>query len=64
MQQQAVPVDFWSAQACAAAAPQLSPSIQGGLFFPRTGHFIDLYQVVGALFDAAQAAGVRFARRR
>lgn len=64
LQQQAVPVDYWSAQAVHAAAPQLSPSLQGGLFFPRTGHFVDPYRVVGALFDAAQAAGVRFARRQ
>ncbi|WP_153785842.1 FAD-dependent oxidoreductase [Pseudomonas sp. EMN2] len=64
LQQQAVPVDYWSAQTVQAAAPQLSPSIQGGLFFPRTGHFVDPYRVVDALFDAAQAAGVRLAQRQ
>ncbi len=37
MQQQAVPVDFWSAETVREAAPQLSPSLLGGLFFPRTG---------------------------
>ncbi|WP_248921080.1 FAD-dependent oxidoreductase [Pseudomonas entomophila] len=60
MRQQAVPVDFWAAQAVRHAAPQLSTQVQGGLFFPRTGHFIDPYHVVNTLFDAAQAAGVRF----
>jgi len=60
MQQQNVQVDFWSADTVRAAAPQLSTSIQGGLFFPRTGHFIDPYQVVCALFEAAKANGVRF----
>ncbi|MFK0311216.1 NAD(P)/FAD-dependent oxidoreductase [Pseudomonas sp. NPDC090233] len=60
MQQQAVPVEFWSADAVRMAAPQLSPSLLGGLFFPRTGHFIDPYQVVCELFEAARASGVRF----
>ncbi|MFJ4154100.1 NAD(P)/FAD-dependent oxidoreductase [Pseudomonas sp. NPDC089752] len=60
MQQQTVPVEFWSADAVRMAAPQLSPSLLGGLFFPRTGHFIDPYQVVCKLFEAARASGVRF----
>lgn len=60
MQQQAVAVDFWSAQSVRAAAPQLSSSLLGGLFFPRTGHFIDPYRVVCELFEAAKAIGVRF----
>ena len=60
MQQQAVPVDFWSAETVREAAPQLSPSLLGGLFFPRTGHFIDPYRVVCELFEAAKASGVRF----
>jgi glycine/D-amino acid oxidase-like deaminating enzyme len=64
MRQQAVAVQAWSAQQVRDAAPQLSRTIQGGLFFPRTGHFIDPYRVVCALFDAAQAAGVRFAKRQ
>ncbi|MFV3403254.1 MULTISPECIES: NAD(P)/FAD-dependent oxidoreductase [Pseudomonas] len=63
MQEQAVPVTFWPAQQVRDAAPQLSESLQGGLFFPRTGHFIDPYRVVSALFDAALAAGVQFASR-
>jgi D-amino-acid dehydrogenase len=62
MQQQAVPVDFWSAEAIREAAPQLNPSLLGGLFFPKTGHFIDPYRVVCELFEAAKASGVRFAR--
>jgi D-amino-acid dehydrogenase len=62
MQAQGVPVDLWSAQAVSEAAPQLSPSILGGLFFPRTGHFLDPYQVVCELFSAARASGVRFLR--
>ncbi|MBJ9978237.1 FAD-binding oxidoreductase [Pseudomonas sp. S75] len=60
MQAQAVPVQRWSADAVREAAPQLSSALLGGLFFPRTGHFIDPYRVVGALFEAAQAHGVRF----
>ncbi|EKT4530752.1 NAD(P)/FAD-dependent oxidoreductase [Pseudomonas sp. CJQ_7] len=60
MQQQAVPVDFWSAETVREAAPQLSPSLLGGLFFPCTGHFIDPYRVVCELFEAAKASGVRF----
>ena len=62
MQAQGVPVDQWSAEAVNEAAPQLSPSILGGLFFPRTGHFLDPYQVVCELFNAARASGVRFLR--
>jgi D-amino-acid dehydrogenase len=62
MQAQDVPVDQWSAEAVSEAAPQLSPSILGGLFFPRTGHFLDPYHVVCELFSAARAGGVRFLR--
>ncbi|WDY56782.1 NAD(P)/FAD-dependent oxidoreductase [Pseudomonas sp. PSKL.D1] len=62
MQQQGVPVDLWSADEVNAAAPQLNPSMLGGLFFPRTGHFIDPYRVVSELFEAARACGVRFMR--
>ncbi|MBK4990157.1 NAD(P)/FAD-dependent oxidoreductase [Pseudomonas sp. S36] len=60
MQQQAVPVELWSARQVQAAAPQLNPSLLGGLFFPSTGHFIDPYRVLCELFEAAQAEGVRF----
>ncbi|BBH44853.1 NAD(P)/FAD-dependent oxidoreductase [Pseudomonas sp. KU43P] len=60
MQQQGVPLDMWSAGAVHDAAPQLNPSILGGLFFPRTGHFLDPYRVVCELFEAAKANGVRF----
>ncbi|AZF11067.1 D-amino acid dehydrogenase family protein in hydroxy-L-proline catabolic cluster [Pseudomonas sp. R2-37-08W] len=61
---QGVPVAFWSAEAVHAAAPQLSEAIQGGLFFPATGHFLDPYTVVGALVDAAKALGVDFLQQR
>lgn len=64
MQQQNVPVQYWSAEAIRAAAPQLSERLQGGLFFPATGHFVDPFHVVGELVCAAEAAGVQFLRRR
>ncbi|AZF42811.1 D-amino acid dehydrogenase family protein in hydroxy-L-proline catabolic cluster [Pseudomonas sp. R1-43-08] len=64
MMAQGVPVAFWSAEAVHAAAPQLSEAIQGGLFFPSTGHFLDPYTVVGALVDAAKALGVDFLQQR
>ncbi|AZF48030.1 MULTISPECIES: FAD-binding oxidoreductase [unclassified Pseudomonas] len=64
MMAQGVPVAFWSAEAVHAAAPQLSEAIQGGLFFPATGHFLDPYTVVGALVDAAKALGVDFLQQR
>ncbi|MFJ2280139.1 NAD(P)/FAD-dependent oxidoreductase [Pseudomonas sp. NPDC087803] len=60
MRQQQVPVDFWSASAVRDTAPQLSEQIQGGLFYPRTGHFLDPYQVVCELVSAAKTAGVQF----
>ncbi|MCU1770680.1 NAD(P)/FAD-dependent oxidoreductase [Pseudomonas sp. 13B_3.2_Bac1] len=60
MRQQQVPVDFWSASAVRESAPQLSEQIQGGLFYPRTGHFLDPYRVVCELVSAAKAAGVQF----
>ncbi|MFL1416825.1 NAD(P)/FAD-dependent oxidoreductase [Pseudomonas fildesensis] len=64
MKQQGVPVDAWSGDAIRTVAPQLSDGIQGGLFFPGTGHFIDPYQVVGALVAAAKANGVQFLKRQ
>ncbi|TSD76945.1 FAD-binding oxidoreductase [Pseudomonas sp. KBS0710] len=64
MQQQNVPVDFWSGESIRKAAPQLSDAIQGGLFFPGTGHFIDPYNVVCALVSAAKACGVQFLQQR
>ncbi|AZF05684.1 FAD-binding oxidoreductase [Pseudomonas sp. R5-89-07] len=64
MTQQGVPVAFWSAQAVHCAAPQLSEAIQGGLFFPATGHFLDPYTVVGELVAAAKALGVEFQQQR
>ncbi|MFB3301873.1 NAD(P)/FAD-dependent oxidoreductase [Pseudomonas sp. AMR01] len=64
MQQQNVPLEFWSGEAVREAAPQLSEHIKGGLFFPGTGHFIDPYQVVRELVDAAKAHGVQFLKQR
>ena len=64
MRQQHVPVEFWPREAICKAAPQLSEAIQGGLFFPATGHFIDPYSVVGALVSAAKACGVQFVQQR
>lgn len=64
MQQQHVPVDFWSAEAIRKAAPQLSEQIQGGLFFPGTGHFVDPYQALCEVAAAAKASGVQFLQRQ
>jgi D-amino-acid dehydrogenase len=63
MRQQAVPVDYWQASAVQEVAPQLSEGIQGGLFFPRTGHFLDPYRVVCELVEAAKACGVQFLKQ-
>ena len=64
LRQQGVAVDFWSGDAVRKAAPQLSDAIQGGLFFPATGHFLDPYTVVGELVNAAKAEGVQFLQQR
>ncbi|WLH37980.1 FAD-dependent oxidoreductase [Pseudomonas sp. FP2196] len=64
LRQQQVPVDFWQAGAVRQAAPQLSEQIQGGLFFPSTGHFVDPYRVVCELVDAAKACGVSFMKQQ
>ncbi|MGY2257953.1 FAD-dependent oxidoreductase [Pseudomonas sp. SDO55104_S430] len=64
MRLQQVPVDFWQAGAVHEAAPRLSEQIQGGLFFPRTGHFLDPYRVVCELVSAARACGVQFLKQR
>ncbi len=64
MQQQNVAVDLWSGDAVRQAAPQLSDDIQGGLFFPGTGHFLDPFQVVGELVKAAKVQGVQFIKQR
>ncbi|WP_249674383.1 NAD(P)/FAD-dependent oxidoreductase [Pseudomonas abieticivorans] len=61
--QQQVPVDFWPASALCETAPQLSEHLQGGLFFPATGHFIDPYRVVCELVEVAKACGVQFQRQ-
>ncbi|MHC8407618.1 NAD(P)/FAD-dependent oxidoreductase [Pseudomonas sp. TMB3-21] len=63
LHQQQVPVDFWSAGAVHNVAPHLSHQIQGGLFFPRTGHFLDPYRVVCELVNAAQTSGVEFVQQ-
>lgn len=62
--QQQVPAEFWPAAAIRDAAPGLTPSVQGGLFFPETGHFIDPYLVVCRLADAARNLGARFVQQR
>ncbi|WP_409319508.1 NAD(P)/FAD-dependent oxidoreductase [Pseudomonas sp. KCJK9016] len=64
LRQQQVPVDVWSATAVRDRAPQLSEHLQGGLFFPDTGHFIDPYRVVCELMNAAKACGVQFVKQR
>jgi D-amino-acid dehydrogenase len=64
MRQQGVAVEFWSGDAVRTAAPQLSDAIQGGLFFPSTGHFLDPYTVVDELVNAAKAEGVQFFQQR
>lgn len=64
MRHQHVPVDYWQAKAVREAAPQLTERIQGGLFFPRTGHFLDPYQVVCELVHAAKASGVHFLKQQ
>ena len=64
LRQQQVPVDVWSASAVRDRAPQLSEHLQGGLFFPDTGHFIDPYRVVCELVNAAKASGVQFVKQR
>ncbi|MQB15101.1 FAD-binding oxidoreductase [Pseudomonas lactis] len=64
MRQQGVAVESWSGDAVRKAAPQLSDAIQGGLFFPATGHFLDPYTVVGELVSAAKAEGVQFLQQR
>ncbi|WP_426155178.1 FAD-dependent oxidoreductase [Pseudomonas sp. TSRC2-2] len=64
LHQQQVPVDYWQAGAVRETAPQLSEQIQGGLFFPRTGHFLDPYRVVCALVEAARSSGVSFLKQQ
>jgi D-amino-acid dehydrogenase len=64
MRQQNVPVAFWSSSDVRNAAPQLSDALQGGLFFPGTGHFLDPYHVVCELVEAAKAEGVQFLKQR
>ncbi|MGF6171268.1 glycine/D-amino acid oxidase-like deaminating enzyme [Pseudomonas moraviensis] len=64
LKQQQVPVDYWHAGAIRETAPQLSEQIQGGLFFPRTGHFLDPYRVVCALVEAARSSGVSFLKQQ
>ncbi|WP_084004743.1 NAD(P)/FAD-dependent oxidoreductase [Terasakiispira papahanaumokuakeensis] len=60
MKAQEVPVQFWQGDAVRALAPQLSSSIQGGLFFPATSHVVNPYLIVTALVSAAREAGVHF----
>jgi len=55
-----VAVEAWQGNAIRDAAPELSQAIQGGLFFPATGHVVDPLAVVQALVKAAKAEGVEF----
>ncbi|RON51607.1 NAD(P)/FAD-dependent oxidoreductase [Pseudomonas frederiksbergensis] len=64
MRQQQVPVDVWQAKVIREIAPQLSEGIQGGLFFPDTGHFLDPYRVVCELVHAAKTSGVQFLKQQ
>ncbi|WP_213938008.1 FAD-dependent oxidoreductase [Pseudomonas sp. dw_612] len=63
MRQQAVPVDVWQAKDVREAAPQLSEHLQGGLFFPSTGHVLDPFRVVCELVHAAKTSGVQFLKQ-
>ncbi|WP_110707191.1 FAD-dependent oxidoreductase [Salinicola sp. CR57] len=60
MRAQQVPVERWEREAIRRAAPQLSTDLQGGLFFPATGHVVDPWRVVNTLVDAAKQEGVQF----
>lgn len=60
LREQGVTAAFWPANTVRETAPHLSERLQGGLFFPATGHFIDPYRVVCALVETAKAAGVTF----
>ena len=64
MQTHGVPVDRWSAEQITRQAPALSDTIQGGLFFPATGHCINPQHLVDALVAAAEREGVVFNRER
>ncbi|WP_286902726.1 NAD(P)/FAD-dependent oxidoreductase [Vreelandella sedimenti] len=60
MAEQKVPVESWSGSAIRDVAPELSNTIQGGLFFPGTAHVINPWQVVNSLVRAAETNGVEF----
>ncbi|WP_035584941.1 NAD(P)/FAD-dependent oxidoreductase [Halomonas sp. TG39a] len=60
MAEQQVPVESWSGSAIRDVAPELSNSMQGGLFFPGTAHVINPWQVVNWLVQAAETNGVEF----
>ena len=60
MAEQKVPVERWSGSAIRDVAPELSNTIQGGLFFPGTAHVINPWQVVNSLVRAAETNGVEF----
>jgi D-amino-acid dehydrogenase len=64
LRQQGVPVDLWKAEEVSSAAPGLSQRLQGGLFFPATGHVVDPYRVVCELVAASTAQGVRYMQRK
>lgn len=64
MQQQAVPVDFWSAETVREAAPQLSPSLLGGLFFRAPGTSSTLIGWCANCSKRPRPVGCALSRRR
>nr|WP_300315883.1 FAD-dependent oxidoreductase [Halomonas sp.] len=60
MAEHGVAVETWTGDAIRERAPGLSNLIQGGLFFPDTGHVVNPYSVCEALVGAARQHGVRF----
>jgi D-hydroxyproline dehydrogenase len=64
MRQQHVAVDCWSAEAVQRDCTATERADPGGLFFPRTGHFIDPYRVVCELVEAAKQRRDSFSSAR
>lgn len=60
MQAQGVALESLSANEIRRRAPGLTESVQGGLYFPDTGHVTDPHRLVQALMSAAERAGARF----
>ncbi|QEM82243.1 NAD(P)/FAD-dependent oxidoreductase [Halomonas binhaiensis] len=58
-----VTVEAWKGDAIRERAPELSARVQGGLFFPDTGHVVNPYSVSELLVAAARQHGVCFHQR-